>query len=154
MTRQAKTGKRKKQKVGLNKSILDVGFGMLRAAIEYKIIEAGGVFIEVPTRTVKPSQTCPNCGNQHKKTLNERVHQCEVCSFTMDRDLAAALVMLLWSQGKLLGFETSLVDADAASSTSDTRKRKQAGSQKQLGQLKRQKSKSTGVDGKTHTSRQ
>jgi putative transposase len=152
MTRKAKKGKRKKQKAGLNKSILDVGFGMLRSAIEYKVIEAGGVFVEVPTRKVKPSQTCPNCGNQHKKTLDERVHQCDVCSFTMDRDLAAALVMLLWSQGKLPGFETSLVDVDATSSTSDTRKRKRAGSQKQLGHMKRQKSKSTGVECKTHTS--
>ncbi len=154
MTRKAKNGNRKKQKAGLNKSILDVSFGMLRSAIEYKVIEAGGVFVEVPTRKVKPSQTCPNCGNQHKKTLDERVHQCDACGFTMDRDLAAALVMLLWSLGKLPGFETSLVDADAASSTSDTRKRKQTGSQKQLGQLKRQKSKSTGVDCKTHTSTQ
>ena len=152
MTRKAKKGKRKKQKAGLNKSILDVGMGMLRSAVEYKVIEAGGVFVEVPTRIVKPSQTCPKCGNQHKKTLDERVHQCELCGFTMDRDLAAALVMLLWSQGKLPGFETSLVDADVASATSDTRKRKLAGSQKQLGQLKRQKSKSTGRDAKTQTS--
>ncbi|MBD0346683.1 MAG: transposase [Coleofasciculus sp. Co-bin14] len=152
MTRKAKKGKRKKQKAGLNKSILDVGVGMLRAAIQYKVIEAGGVFVEVPTRTVKPSQTCPNCGNQHKKTLDERVHQCHTCGFTLDRDLAAALVMLLWAQGKLPGFETNLVDADAASSTSDTCKRKQTGSQKQLGQMKRQKSKSTGLDAKTQTS--
>ncbi len=147
-----KGGKRKKQKAGLNKSILDVGMGMLRAAIQYKVIEAGGVFVEVPTRTVKPSQTCPNCGNQHKKTLDERIHQCELCGFTIDRDLAAALVMLLWSQGKLLGFETNLVDADASSSTSDTRKRKQTGSQKQLGQMKRQKSELTGLDAKTSPS--
>ncbi|MFB8791930.1 MAG: transposase [Potamolinea sp.] len=152
MTRQAKKGKRKKQKAGLNKSILDVGFGMLRSAIEYKVIEAGGVFVEVPTRKVKPSQTCPNCGNQHKKTLDERVHQCEVCGFTLDRDIAAALVMLLWSQGKLPGFETNLVGADVSSSTSDTRKRKLAGSQKQLGQMKRQKSVLTGLDAKTSPS--
>jgi putative transposase len=70
----------------------------------------------------------------------------------MDRDLAAALVMLLWSQGKLPGFETSLVDADVASSTSGNRKRKQAGSQKQLGQMKRQKSELTGLDAKTSPS--
>ncbi len=152
MTRKAKKGKRKKQKAGLNKSILDVGFGMLRSAIEYKVIEAGGIFVEVPTRKVKPSQTCPNCGHQRKKTLDERVHQCEACGFTMDRDLAAALVMLLWAQGKLPGLETSLVDADVASATSDTRKRKQAGSQKQLGQMKRQKSALTGLDAKTSPS--
>ncbi len=152
MTSRAKRGKRKKQKAGLNKSILDVGFGMLRSAIQYKVTEAGGVFVEVPTKTVKPSQTCPNCGHQHKKTLDERIHQCGECGFTMDRDLAAALVMLLWSQGKLPGFETNLVDADASSSTSDTRKRKQTGSQKQLGQKKRQKSELTGLDAKTSPS--
>ncbi len=152
MTARAKKGKRKKQKAGLNKSILDVGFGMLRSAIQYKVLEAGGVFVEVPTRTVKPPQTCPNCGKQHKKTLDERVHQCKMCSFTMDRDLTAALVMLLWSLGLLPGFETSLVDADVASSTSDTSKRKFAGSQKQLGQMKRQKSVLTGLDAKTSPS--
>jgi len=152
MTRKAKKGKRKKQKAGLNKSILDVGMGMLRSAIEYKVTEAGGVFVEVPTRTVKPSQTCPNCGNQHKKTLDERVHQCKVCGFTMDRDLAAALVMLLWSQGKLPGFGTSLVDADVSSSTVKTPKK--AGSMRQLGQMKRQKSatKLTGLDVETSPS--
>jgi putative transposase len=37
MTRSSKKGKRKKQKAGLNKSILDVGMGMLRSAIEYKV---------------------------------------------------------------------------------------------------------------------
>ena len=127
---------------------------MLPSAIEYKVAEAGGVFVEVPTKTVKPSQTCPNCGNQRRKTLDERVHQCEACNFTLDRDVSAALVMLLWSQGKLPGFETSLVSVDVSSSTPDTSKRKSTGSQKQLGQMKRQKSKSTGVDCKTHTSTQ
>ncbi len=154
MTRKAKKGSLKKQKAGLNKSILDVGMGMLRQAIEYKVIEAGGVFVEVPTRKVKPSQTCPNCGHQRKKTLDERVHQCQACGFTMDRDLAAALVMLLWAQGILPGFGTSLVDADATSSTSGTRERKQAGSMKQLGQMKRHKrtTKLTGGDVETHPS--
>ncbi|HBB30489.1 MAG TPA: transposase [Cyanobacteria bacterium UBA8803] len=152
MTARAKKGKRKKQKAGLNKSILDVGLGMLRSAIQSKITEAGGVFIEVPTKKVKPSQTCPKCGHQRKKSLDERVHQCQVCGLTMDRDLAAALVMLLWGQGKLPGFETNLVDADVSSSTSDTSKRKFAGSQKQLGQKKRQKSALTGLDAKTSPS--
>ncbi|MHC5717843.1 MAG: hypothetical protein ACYTX0_38515 [Nostoc sp.] len=53
MTRKAKTGKRKKPKAGLNKSILNVGFGMLRSTIKYKIEQIGGVFIEVPTRLVR-----------------------------------------------------------------------------------------------------
>lgn len=72
--RQSSVTKRKKQKAGLNKSILDVGFGMLRSTIKYKVEQIGGVFVEVPTKKVKPSQTCPKCGHRHKKTLDIRVH--------------------------------------------------------------------------------
>ncbi len=63
MTRQAK-GKGKHQKAGLNRSILDAGMGYLRSCVEYKVVEANGVFIQVPTQQVKPSQTCPDCGRQ------------------------------------------------------------------------------------------
>ena len=90
MTSKAKKGKGKKQKAGLNKSILDVGFGMLRSIIKYKVEQIGGVFVEVPTKKVKPSQTCPKCGHQHKKTLDMRVHNCAVCGYIQDRDIAAA----------------------------------------------------------------
>lgn len=139
MSSQAKKGKRKKQKAGLNKSILDVGFGMLTKAIKYKIEQIGGVFVEVPTKKVKPSQTCPKCGHQHKKTLDIRVHECSNCGYIQDRDIAAAEVMLYWAKGTLPGLRTNLVDADVASSTTSTSKRKQAGSMRQLGQKKRQK---------------
>lgn len=138
MTSRAKKGKRKKQKAGLNKSILDVGFGMLRNTIKYKIEQIGGVFVEVPTRLLKPSQTCPKCGHQHKKTLDIRTHECAICGYVQDRDIAAAEVMLYWAKGTLPGLGTSLVGADLASSTSRTCK--QAGSMKQLGEKKRQKS--------------
>jgi putative transposase len=107
MTKKARKGKRKRQKTGLNRSILDVGFGMLRQAIKYKVIEAGGVFVDVPTRKVKPSQTCPECNRQQKKTLDERVHQCP-CGCTLDRDVASAKVCLNYA----LGLGTSLIDVD------------------------------------------
>ncbi|MHC5721029.1 MAG: RNA-guided endonuclease InsQ/TnpB family protein, partial [Nostoc sp.] len=51
-----------------------------------------------------------------------------------------AEVMLCWAKGTLPGVGTSLVDADASSSTTSTSKRKQAGSMRELGQKKRQKS--------------
>jgi putative transposase len=146
--------KRKKQKAGLNKSILDVGFGMLRQAIQYKVEEAGGVFVEVPTKQVKPSQTCPKCGYQQTKTLNERIHKCSSCNYQQNRDVAAAEVMLLWAQGKLPGFGTSLVDADVSSSTSKAKARKHCGSMRQLGQKKRQKFTSMGQDVETRPSTQ
>ncbi|MGB3641500.1 MAG: transposase [Rivularia sp. (in: cyanobacteria)] len=140
MTSKAKKGKRKKQKAGLNKSILDVGFGMLRKTIKYKVEQIGGVFVEVPTRRVKPSQTCPKCGFQQKKTLDIRVHECCICGYVQDRDIAAAEVMLYWAKGTLPGLGTNLVDADPCSSTSRTRTH--AGTMKQLGEKKRQKSQS------------
>jgi putative transposase len=99
MTRKAKSDSiRKAQKTGRNRSMLDVGMGILRSAIEYKLVEAHGIFVEVPTQKVKPSQTCPSCGLQRKKELSERVHNC-LCGFTCDRDIAAAMVMLNWATG-------------------------------------------------------
>ena len=127
MTRKAKKGN-KRQKSGLNRSLLDVGIGNLRDLIKYKVAEAGGFYIEVPTKKIKPSQTCPNCGHQKKKRLSERVHNCQKCSYTCDRDVAAAMVMLNYARG----LERSSLDAESPSSTS-------CGSMRQLGTLKRQK---------------
>ena len=140
MSAKAKKGKRKKQKAGLNKSILDVGMGMIKSALKAKLSDIGGLFVEVPTKKVKPSQTCPKCGNQEKKSLAERTHVCHNCGYTQQRDIAAAEVMLLWYSNNLQGLGTSLLDVDDSSSTSNTSKRKNAGSMKQLGRAKRQKS--------------
>jgi putative transposase len=133
MTRKAKKGsKRKHQKTGLNRSILDVGMGMLRLAIEYKLAEANGIFIEVPTQKVKPSQTCPNCGHQQKKNLSEREHLCSKCGYQADRDVAAAQVMLSWALG------TSVLSRGESGSTSIPVV-KNCGGFKQLVSTKRQK---------------
>ena len=98
MTRKAKKGsKRKKQKTGLNRNLLDVGISNITKLIKYKVKESGGVFVEVPIK-IAPSQTCPNCGKKKKKELSERVHSCE-CGCSMDRDAAAATVMLNYARG-------------------------------------------------------
>jgi putative transposase len=86
-------GKNVKQKAGLNRSILDGAPGALLGMVRYKAEEAGTVLVEVPTRKVKPSQTCPACGRQRKKTLDERVHACP-CGCVMPRDRASAQVCL------------------------------------------------------------
>ncbi len=152
MSAKAKKGKRKKQKAGLNKSILDVGMGMIKDALKAKLSDIGGLFVEVPTRKVKPSQTCPKCGHQEKKTLDQRTHVCNNCGYTQQRDIAAAEVMLLWHSNNLQGLGTSLSDVDDSSSTSNTSKRKNAGSMKQLGRVKRQKSQLTDGDVETPSS--
>jgi putative transposase len=131
MTRKAKKGsKRKAQKTGLNRSMLDVGIGNLTKAIKYKLQEAGGFLVLVPTKTVKPSQTCPDCGHQRKKDLSERVHHCSECGATYDRDVAAAMVMLSWALG------TNVLNRGEEIPTSIPRR---TGGWKQISSLKRQK---------------
>lgn len=131
MTRKAHKGKRKRQKAGLNRSILDVGFGMLRSCIKYKVIEAGGIFASIPTRKVKPSQTCPQCGVVKPKSLDERIHQCD-CGCKLDRDVASAIVCLNYA----LGAGTVLTDVDVEPLPKSP---KRCGGFRQVQQMKRQK---------------
>ncbi|AFZ12640.1 transposase IS891/IS1136/IS1341 family [Crinalium epipsammum PCC 9333] len=132
MTKKAKKGsKRKAQKTGLNRSILDVGMGMLRSAIEYKVNEAGGIFVEVPTQKVKPSQRCPKCDHVKPKTLSERIHKCENCSYTCDRDFASAQVCAEYLR-TALGTSVEKRRSDSSTST-------HCGGFKQVSEMKRQK---------------
>jgi putative transposase len=131
MTRKAKKGsKRQAQKTGLNRSMLDVAIGNLTKAIEYKLQEAGGFLVKVPTKKVKPSQTCPNCGHQHKKDLSERVHNCSECGYSDDRDVAAAKVMLSWALG------TNVLNRGGEVPTSSPQ---HTGGWRQISSMKRQK---------------
>ena len=101
MTRSARgtveePGQRVKQKAGLNREILSAAPGMFLQLLRYKAEEAGIEWTEVPTRTVKPSQTCAACGRQERKSLSQRVHRC-ACGYTAGRDENAARVMLNWA---------------------------------------------------------
>ncbi|WP_448524724.1 zinc ribbon domain-containing protein [Parathermosynechococcus lividus] len=72
-------GKGKRRKAGLNQSILSVGFGTLNQMLTYKIEQKGGLVLQIPTQTVKPSQRCPKCGVVHQDwaDLNNRCHVCK-----------------------------------------------------------------------------
>ncbi|MGF1539858.1 MAG: RNA-guided endonuclease InsQ/TnpB family protein [Pleurocapsa sp.] len=143
MTRKAKKdSKRKRQKAGLNKSILSVGFGTLNKMIAYKIEAKGGLLLQLNTKRVKPSQRCPKCGTVHKDwaDLSNRYHICDSCNFEIERDQGSVLVMYNVATNQQQGCGTHLSDGGCLSSTSLTNKRKHTGSMKQLGQMKRQKS--------------
>lgn len=76
-----------------SKHILDAGFGEFLSILEWVCWKRGVYFAKVnPAGT---SQTCPNC-NHHtgKKDLSERVHRCGECGYTIDRDVAAAQVVM------------------------------------------------------------
>jgi len=130
MTVSAKKGKRTRQKAGLNRSILEVGFATVGQLFNYKLVEAGGFYLESPTKKLKPTQRCVKCWELTPKTLADRVHICSNpnCCHTEDRDINAAQVNLTWARGQ----ELSSSDAESSSSTS-------CGSMRQLGAKKRQK---------------
>lgn len=141
MTRKPKKGsKRKRQKSGLNREILSVGFGAINKMISYKIHQKGGLIIEINTRKVKPSQRCPQCGAVHKEwaSLSSRFHSCE-CGFGMPRDKASTVVMYNVASNQQPGLGKILDSRRVTSATSVNSKRKSTGSMKQLGSMKRQK---------------
>jgi len=78
-------------KAGLNKSILDAGWGQFTQLCTVKAAWAGRQVVLVDPRYT--SQTCSQCGTIHKKTLAERWHSCP-CGCELDRDHNAALNIL------------------------------------------------------------
>lgn len=87
------------------KSFQDVAWGMFLNQIRVKVACTGRELIEVDPRFT--SQTCPECGQIKKKSLSERVHDCD-CGCRLDRDVAAARVILLRAvrgNGRISGVE-------------------------------------------------
>jgi len=80
----------------LAKAVHNAAWGQLRSFLDYKAASAG-VRVEVidPRGT---SQTCPACEAQVAKMLADRTHTCS-CGCVMDRDIAAAMVILQRAQG-------------------------------------------------------
>ncbi len=90
-------GRNVAQKAGLNREILDTAPALLMQLLRYKVSDTGGMRAEAPTRKLKPSQTCPECGHVRKKSLSERTHRCASCGHTEPRDTASARVVLNWA---------------------------------------------------------
>jgi len=79
-------------KGGLNKSILDAGWGAFIAMCSHKAEEAGGNVVKgAPHGT---SQACSGCGCIVPKNLEDRWHSCPHCGCELDRDHNAALNIL------------------------------------------------------------
>lgn len=89
MTRSAK-GRGRASKAGLNRSILDAGFGEFRRQLAYKLPLHGGTLI-VADRFFASSKTCSGCGTVKKDlSLKDRTFTCGACSLSVNRDLNAA----------------------------------------------------------------
>jgi putative transposase len=75
-------------KAGLNKSIVDAGWGQFQQIVTNKAAWAGSrVLFVCPKYT---SQMCSGCGSIAKKELSERWHECS-CGCSLDRDHNAAI---------------------------------------------------------------
>jgi putative transposase len=91
----------------LAKSVHNAAWAQLLGMIGYKAANAGVRVIAVNPRGT--SQTCPECGALAVKKLATRVHNCANCGCVMDRDVAAAMVILkraLSEMGPGHGLET------------------------------------------------
>jgi putative transposase len=78
----------------LSKHCLDAGWGQFLQILEQCCFKRDVYFQKVDAS--KTSQICPMCLTvTGKKTLAQRVHRCNHCGYTTDRDVAAAQVVAL-----------------------------------------------------------
>lgn len=95
MTKSAKgtvdnPGKNVKQKSGLNRSILNMGFGKLARMLEDKLASKGRKLVKVAPQNT--SQTCSKCGHVSKQNRKTQAHfKCVQCGYETNADLNAAV---------------------------------------------------------------
>lgn len=88
-----KPGKKVAQKSGLNKSILDQGWGTFVNMLEYKQNWNGGSVIKVNAQYT--SQTCPCCQHVAKENrLTQADFVCVECGYSNNADLVGAINVL------------------------------------------------------------
>ena len=86
-------GKNVRAKSGLNKAILDQGWGEFRRQLEYKLAWKGATLLAVPAHNT--SRTCPCC--THVSKDNRKTHaefQCVVCGYKNHADVVGAINIL------------------------------------------------------------
>ena len=97
MTRSAagtveKPGRMVRQKAGLNRSILDAGWGRMGEQLRYKLAWSGGQLVEVPA--AYSSQTCHGCGHIASESRSSQATFCCVaCGLVGHADTNAAKVL-------------------------------------------------------------
>ena len=79
----------------LAKSVSDAAFGEFRRQLEYKVARTGAR-LHVVDSWYRSSKTCSGCGSvKAKLSLAERTYRCDSCGLAMDRDLNAAINILV-----------------------------------------------------------
>jgi putative transposase len=97
----AKPGKMVRQKAGLNRAILDQGWGMFSRFLAYKLADRGGRLIEVPAAYT--SQTCAEYGAVDAASRCDQARfVCTACDHEANADTNAAINILQRGLGKSL----------------------------------------------------
>ena len=80
---------------GLARSIQDAAFAQFRRQLTYKTARTGAR-LHVIDRFYPSSKACSNCGTvKAKLPLSERVYHCDKCGLDMDRDVNAAINIMV-----------------------------------------------------------
>jgi putative transposase len=88
-----KHGRQVKQKSGLNRAILDQGWGEFRRQLTYKVEWTGGQLLAVPPHNT--SRTCPCCAHVSKDNrLTQAKFLCVQCGYENHADVVAAINVL------------------------------------------------------------
>lgn len=94
----------------LKRSVSDAAWGGFLEKLRSKAEEAGAKFEEVPTRLVKPTRRCSDCGvvkDREDMPLCQRQYACAACGFTLPRDRNACRNMVRYSiEGAWWGIDT------------------------------------------------
>jgi putative transposase len=86
-------GKNVRQKSGLNRSILDQGWGEFRRQLAYKLEWNGGTLLAVPPHNT--SRTCPCCGHVSKDNRRTQAQfLCVDCGYENNADVVGAINVL------------------------------------------------------------
>jgi putative transposase len=120
MTRRA-VGKGRAAKSGLNRSILDQGWGTFRQMLAYKLAERGARLILVAANDT--SRTCAACGVVDGDSRKAERFKCTVCGHEADADTNAAINILRRGRASVLPVEASACEPAHEAGTSRTASR-------------------------------
>lgn len=85
-------GVKVRQKAGLNRAILDSGWGRFVEMLRYKVVPVGGAVVEVPA--AYSSQTCADCGVVDAASRRSQSEfECVACGHRANADVNAAKVL-------------------------------------------------------------
>ena len=82
-----------KKKSGLNRAILDQGWGEFRRQLDYKVAWNGGLLLAVPPHNT--SRTCPCCGHVSQDNRQTQAQfLCVDCGYENHADVVGAINIL------------------------------------------------------------